>query len=180
MRRRILGVLAAAFLGTATLTVPPAAAAPAPPKAAVDFTGIVALSNCSGSLVRTPDAADGDPALVLTNGHCYEGGMPSAGQVIKNRASRRTFTLLNPSGQGSLGTLHLRLAGHRRGVRKGHRREQHHQRERRPLHAEQPLRSGRVGHHRPSARTSATHRRPTFWAPASPPAAPSTSPARTA
>ena len=105
MQRRILGVLAAAFLGTAALAAPPASAAPAPPRAAVDYTGIVALSNCSGSLVRAPGAADSDPALVLTNGHCYEGGMPSAGQVIRNRASNRTFTLLNPSGQGSLGTL---------------------------------------------------------------------------
>ncbi len=42
---------------------------------------------------------------MLTNGHCYEGGMPSAGQVITNRASSRTFTLLNSSGQGSLGRL---------------------------------------------------------------------------
>jgi len=106
VQRRILGVLAAACLGTATLTAPSAAAAaPAPARAAVDYTGIVALSNCSGSLVRTPSAASSDPALVLTNGHCYEGGMPSAGQVITNRASSRSFTLLNPSGQGSLGTL---------------------------------------------------------------------------
>ncbi|MEU9025298.1 serine protease [Actinomadura sp. NPDC048394] len=112
MHRRLLGVLAAAFLGTATLTAAAstASAAPAPPTpapatTAVDFTGIVALSNCSGSLVRTPGAADADPALVLTNGHCYEGGMPSAGQVITNRASSRTFTLLNSSGQGTLGTL---------------------------------------------------------------------------
>ncbi|MBO2461248.1 S1 family peptidase [Actinomadura violacea] len=108
MHRRLLGVLAAAFLGTATLTtasVSTASASPAPAKAAVDFTGIVALSNCSGSLVRTPGAADTDPALVLTNGHCYEGGMPSAGQVITNRASSRSFTLLDSSGQGTLGTL---------------------------------------------------------------------------
>lgn len=31
--------------------------------------------------------------------------MPGAGQVITNRASQRTFTLLDPSGSGSLGTL---------------------------------------------------------------------------
>ena len=108
MHRRLLGLLATAFLGTATLTaagVSTASAAPAPPKLAVDYTGIVALSNCSGSLVRTPGAADSDPALVLTNGHCYEGGMPSAGQVITNQPSSRTFTLLDPSGQGTLGTL---------------------------------------------------------------------------
>ncbi len=109
MYRRLLGLLAAASLGTATLTaagMSAASAAPARPKLAVDYTGIVALSNCSGSLVRTPDAADSDPALVLTNGHCYEGGMPSAGQVITNQPSSRTFSLLDPSGQGTLGTLH--------------------------------------------------------------------------
>jgi V8-like Glu-specific endopeptidase len=113
MQRRLLVVLAAAFLGTATLTAAgqstasaAPAPAPAPPKLAVDYTGIVALSNCSGSLVRTPDAADTDPALVLTNGHCYEGGMPSPGEVITDQPSSRTFTLLDPSGQGSLGTLH--------------------------------------------------------------------------
>ncbi|GGT64144.1 S1 family peptidase [Actinomadura citrea] len=113
MHRRILGMLAAAAVGAAALTAgaAPASAAPAAAPArpaqvkAVDFTGIVALSNCSGSLVRTPTAADSDPALVLTNGHCYEGGMPSAGQVITNRASSRTFSLLNPSGSGTLGTL---------------------------------------------------------------------------
>ncbi|MGC4959048.1 S1 family peptidase [Actinomadura citrea] len=113
MHRRILGMLAAAAVGAAALTAgaAPASAAPAAAPArpaqvkAVDFTGIVALSNCSGSLVRTPTAADSDPALVLTNGHCYEGGMPSAGQVITNRASSRTFSLLNSSGSGTLGTL---------------------------------------------------------------------------
>ncbi|MGW2309724.1 S1 family peptidase [Actinomadura luteofluorescens] len=109
MHRRLLGVLAAAAVGAAALTAgaAPASAAPAPAAQvkAVDFTGIVALSNCSGSLVRTPTAADSDPALVLTNGHCYEGGMPSAGQVITNRASSRTFSLLNSSGSSTLGTL---------------------------------------------------------------------------
>jgi V8-like Glu-specific endopeptidase len=108
MHRLLLGLIATAFLGAATLTVTAqstASAAPAPPKLAVDYTGIVALSNCSGSLVRAPGAADSDPALVLTSGHCYEGGMPSAGQVIVNRPSSRTFTLLDPSGEGTLGTL---------------------------------------------------------------------------
>jgi len=108
MAKRILGMAAAALIGTAAATTATAASAapavPAPPKAAVDFTGIVALSNCSGSLVRTPTASDSDPALVLTNGHCYEGGMPGAGQVITNRPSSRTFDLLGSTGS-SLGTL---------------------------------------------------------------------------
>lgn len=40
-----------------------------------DYTGIVALSNCSASLVRFDDSSDEDLALVLTNGHCvpYKG-----------------------------------------------------------------------------------------------------------
>lgn len=108
MTRRLLGIIAAVCLGTATLTAvgtSAASAAPVSPRVAVDYTGIVALSNCSGSLVRAPGAADSDPALVLTNGHCYEGGMPSAGQVITDQPSSRTFSLLDPSGQGTLGTL---------------------------------------------------------------------------
>ncbi|OLT13606.1 hypothetical protein BJF79_20230 [Actinomadura sp. CNU-125] len=73
--------------------------------AAVDFTGIVALDNCSGSLVRGPRSRDGDPALVLTNGHCLDSGTPAAGEVIVDRPVARTFTLLDRSGRGDLGTL---------------------------------------------------------------------------
>ncbi|MEV7871181.1 serine protease [Streptomyces sp. NPDC088124] len=77
-------------------------AAPAPQArlAAVDFAGTVALSNCSGSVVRTPQSQPTDPALVLSNGHCLETGFPAAGQVIVDRASTRTFTLLNSAGTG--------------------------------------------------------------------------------
>ncbi|MCX5399386.1 serine protease [Streptomyces sp. NBC_00102] len=71
---------------------------------AVGFAGTVALSNCSGSVVRTPTALPTDPALVLSNGHCLETGFPAAGQVILNRASTRSFTLLNAAGTG-VGTL---------------------------------------------------------------------------
>ncbi|MEU0279126.1 serine protease [Streptomyces sp. NPDC006195] len=67
---------------------------------AVDFAGTVALSNCSGSVVRTPASQPTDPALVLSNGHCLESGMPAAGQVIVDRASTRTFSLLNSAGTG--------------------------------------------------------------------------------
>lgn len=82
-----------------------AAAAPAAVGVqAVGFAGTVALSNCSGSVVRTPTALPTDPALVLSNGHCLETGFPAAGQVILNRASTRSFTLLNASGTG-VGTL---------------------------------------------------------------------------
>ncbi|QXE38343.1 serine protease [Streptomyces sp. GMY02] len=67
---------------------------------AVDFAGTVALSNCSGSVVRTPASLPSDPALVLSNGHCLETGFLGPGQVVVNRASTRTFTLLNSAGTG--------------------------------------------------------------------------------
>ncbi|MGC4949946.1 S1 family peptidase [Streptomyces sp. DT224] len=71
---------------------------------AVTFAGTVALSNCSGSLVRTPSSQPGDPALVLSNGHCLETGFPAPGAVVFNRSSSRSFTLLNASGSG-VGTV---------------------------------------------------------------------------
>ncbi|WP_432057246.1 trypsin-like peptidase domain-containing protein [Streptomyces sp. bgisy022] len=70
----------------------------APRAAAVNFAGTVALSNCSGSVVRMPDSAADAPALVLTNGHCLESGFPAPGQVLVDRPSSRTFGLLNASG----------------------------------------------------------------------------------
>ncbi|MBD3548258.1 trypsin-like serine peptidase [Streptomyces sp. JV180] len=110
-------VTAAESAGNAS-TVPAAAAAPAvdsptavpgaaeaAPKAkAVTFAGTVALSNCSGSVVRSPDAAPTDPALVLSNGHCLESGFPGPGEVVVDQPSSRTFTLLNASGSG-IGTV---------------------------------------------------------------------------
>ncbi|MFH0521462.1 serine protease [Streptomyces sp. M41] len=71
---------------------------------AVNFAGTVSLSNCSGSVVRFPDSEDNDPALVMSNGHCLETGMPGPGQVVVDRASSRTFGLLNASGN-RVGTL---------------------------------------------------------------------------
>ena len=71
---------------------------------AVNFAGTVSLSNCSGSVVRMPDSEDNDPALVMTNGHCLETGFPTPGQVIVDRASTRTFGLLNSAGT-RVGTL---------------------------------------------------------------------------
>ncbi|MEE1756270.1 S1 family peptidase [Streptomyces sp. SP18CS02] len=101
MRKPLAGaLLALALLGAGA--APAAAAAPgsteAPAVKAVDFAGTVALSNCSGSVVRVPDSRPEDPALVLSNGHCLETGMPAAGQVVVGRASTRTFGLLNSAG----------------------------------------------------------------------------------
>jgi V8-like Glu-specific endopeptidase len=96
MAKRLLGAVLGAVL-TLSLSVAPAQAA------AVDFTGVVALDNCSGSVVRTPGADPADPALVLTNAHCVK--FMAAGEVTVDKGSSRTFTLLNRAGNGSLGTL---------------------------------------------------------------------------
>ncbi|WP_037683270.1 serine protease [Streptomyces griseus] len=74
------------------------AKAASPTLKAVTLAGTVALSNCSGSVVRFPNSLDTDPALVLTNGHCLETGFPDPGEVIVNQASSRSFGLLNSSG----------------------------------------------------------------------------------
>ncbi|UNO40176.1 serine protease [Streptomyces sp. MST-110588] len=68
--------------------------ASARPKA-VDFAGTVALGGCSGSVIRLPSSEGDDPALVMSNGHCIEPGMPHAGEVVVDRPSTRTFTLLD-------------------------------------------------------------------------------------
>lgn len=79
---------AAAPATAATPAAAPAVAAKGGPKAnAVDFAGTVALSNCSGSVVRMPDSQAGDPALVMTNGHCLETGTPDAGEVVADQPS---------------------------------------------------------------------------------------------
>ena len=100
-----VGALAAAVL---TLTTVPAVAQGAPTAAprlqAVTLASTIKLSNCSASLVRYPSSVSSDRAMMLTNGHCYEGGFLSAGQVLVNVSSSRTGTLLNSTG-GSLGTL---------------------------------------------------------------------------
>jgi V8-like Glu-specific endopeptidase len=94
--------LAAAAVLAATLL--PAAAAQAAPNA-VDFTGTVRLSNCSGSVVKPPSASVNDPALVLSNGHCYEGGFLDPGEVLANLSSSRTFGLLSADGRSTVATL---------------------------------------------------------------------------
>ncbi|MGW4209476.1 S1 family peptidase [Lentzea sp. NPDC004789] len=88
MARRLVGSLLAAIAALGVTT--------APAQAAVDFTGTVGLSNCSGSLVRLPSSTDADKALVLTNGHCFE--LMKAGQTVVNRPERRWVQLLTGSG----------------------------------------------------------------------------------
>ncbi|MEU7167690.1 serine protease [Streptomyces morookaense] len=102
MRRPLVGALTTLLFTGATVVGTGAAAQAAP--GAVDFAGTVALSNCSGSLIRMPSSGDNDPALVMTNGHCLETGMPDPGTVITDQSSSRTFSLLNSSA-GKAGTL---------------------------------------------------------------------------
>ncbi|WP_328330731.1 MULTISPECIES: S1 family peptidase [unclassified Streptomyces] len=103
MKKPLVGALLALFLMGAAAT-PAVAATSRPTVKAADFAGTVALSNCSGSVVRVPDSQPDDPALVLSNGHCLETGFPAAGQVITDQPSSRTFSLLNAAGS-SVATL---------------------------------------------------------------------------
>lgn len=113
LARALKSVLVTGLLTASVLASAPAMAATAAPAApginAVDFTGIVALSNCSGSVVRTASSQPSDPALVMSNGHCVK--FFAAGEVLVNQPSSRTFTLLDSTGTRSLGTLRaVRLA----------------------------------------------------------------------
>lgn len=62
-----------------------------------DFSGIVKLSNCSGSLVIFEDQSFNAKGMVLTNGHCVPrgiwGGMIKPGEVVTNRNVKRNMTL---------------------------------------------------------------------------------------
>lgn len=60
-----------------------------------DFEGIVALGNCSASLIRFETSRDSDAALVMTNGHCVEAGPIPNGKFIYKKPSTRPMTLLN-------------------------------------------------------------------------------------
>jgi V8-like Glu-specific endopeptidase len=101
MKKPLLATLAALVI-TGAGAAPAVAATPdtetAPAVKAVNFAGTVALSNCSGSVIRMPDSAADDPALVLTNGHCLESGFLDPGEVVVDRASTRSFGLLNSAG----------------------------------------------------------------------------------
>lgn len=77
---------------------------PASFAASYDFEGIVALNNCSGSLVRLESSQDTDPALIFTNGHCREGGFIAPGTSVSGEESSRRFELLGSDGS-EVGTI---------------------------------------------------------------------------
>src|SRR5207248_6728241 len=105
MRTR-LALRLGALISTGALVI---GAVPASAQAQVQaqaggLASTIALSNCSAALVRYPSSVDTDQALMLTNGHCYEGGMPGPGQVVQDRSSTRSGRLLDSAGN-TLGTV---------------------------------------------------------------------------
>lgn len=73
------------------------------------FDGIIALNNCSGSIVRFTTSLPDEPAMVLTNGHCLAnsmgGGMPKPGVVLVNQDANRAIYALNVQTGEKIGTL---------------------------------------------------------------------------
>jgi len=96
---RVRRALALAAAGLAAATGALIGAAPAQAATSVTLANTISLSNCSASLVRFPTSVSSDRAMMLTNGHCYEGGFINAGVVLQNRTSSRSGTLLNSSGR---------------------------------------------------------------------------------
>jgi V8-like Glu-specific endopeptidase len=99
-------VSASAFAMPVNPTVPlDAFRAPSRQLTGVNFDGIVALDNCSGSIVRYETSRDTDQAMIFTNGHCNENGMPAPGTFSLNVASSRQFAILDPATGRSMGAL---------------------------------------------------------------------------
>ena len=63
-----------------------------------NFEGIVALDDCSGSLIRFENSKDADHAMVITNGHCLETGFATAGGFTSHQASSRDLNLMDATG----------------------------------------------------------------------------------
>jgi V8-like Glu-specific endopeptidase len=105
MTKRLIGLFSTTLIGGTILVAAGAvpASAQTAPAVTVDFRAIVALSNCSGSVIKPANAGPNDPAMVLSNGHCVKFMAP--GEVIVNQSSSRTFSLLNSTGTRTIGTL---------------------------------------------------------------------------
>lgn len=77
------------------------------PEVGYDFEGIVALSNCSGSLIRFENSRPSDEAMILTNGHCISSRMMKPGEVVYKKPTTRKFDLFNSRGV-EIGTVNAR------------------------------------------------------------------------
>lgn len=75
----------------------------------VDFEGIIEIRSlmggCSASLVRFDVSRDVDAAMILTNGHCLESGMPKPNTFVSNLSSNRRFNVLDPKTAQVLGKV---------------------------------------------------------------------------
>jgi len=109
-RRLALAVALAATLGLATPALATAQQAKPEAIAAPNFSGTVALDNCSGSIVRWKSSKDTDKAMVLSNGHCYN--FMGAREAVVNKPYTRGVDLLNSDGTvaGSVQTVTLLYA----------------------------------------------------------------------
>jgi hypothetical protein len=69
-----------------------------------NYDGIIAMSNCSASLVRFKSSQDSDLAIVMTNGHCigggHHGGMLEPGEVLVDFPKKFRVQLLDKSAKG--------------------------------------------------------------------------------
>lgn len=61
-----------------------------------DYSGIVALSNCSGSFVRFEESQGSDFGLILTNGHCVR--LLGKDEVMVREPARRSIRFLAEDG----------------------------------------------------------------------------------
>lgn len=72
-----------------------------------DFSSIIALPNCSGSIIRFEDSKEEHKALLLTNGHCVKmgghfGKFPAFEQVFTDVKQLRHVQLFNRSGERTI------------------------------------------------------------------------------
>jgi len=111
LRRLALVVSLAATLGLATPALasartPADFGSPADP----NFSGTVALDNCSGSIVRWKSSKATDKAMVLSNGHCYD--FMGSREVVVNKPYSRSVDLLASNGDvaGTVNTVTLLYA----------------------------------------------------------------------
>jgi len=109
-RRLALAVALAAMVGIATPALASAQQAKTEAFAAPNFSGTVALDNCSGSIVRWKSSEDSDKAMVLSNGHCYD--FMGAREAVVNKPYVRGVDLLNSDGSvaGTVQTVTLLYA----------------------------------------------------------------------
>jgi V8-like Glu-specific endopeptidase len=108
---QVLLISVTVFSATSAFAFPLTSTKPWNPSASVEifatsgfsYDSIVALSNCSGSLVKFKTAPTSALALVLTNGHCtgggvFGGGMPNPGQVLYKKPQSFKMNLLRQDG----------------------------------------------------------------------------------